>query len=284
MWAHPAALVLDSVRLDREPDDSAGYLDLLGEEAGQPRTPAQRAMRSSLVAAVYQRGWRSGLNVAYIERHCPPGQLADTRGAEAGIARACWTLAGWEEAYRAGQQLSDDTAKLYRAPNTPTVESLLAAAPGHAVDELTDLAGQLRTGGIIERLRAAAGDPAPGQRLGVAAPVFVPHWADGDLLVGDTLLDCKTVVSLRDPAKVTTWLFQLLSYAWLDVTDHFHIRSVGLYFARHGVLVTWPLDELTDRLLAGGDAAASKTKEQWLALAARVITAEGAHPPWIGVA
>jgi len=56
--------LLDPVRLDREPDDSAGYLDLLGEDAGQPRTPAQRAMRSSVVAAVYQRGWRNGLNVA----------------------------------------------------------------------------------------------------------------------------------------------------------------------------------------------------------------------------
>jgi SAM-dependent methyltransferase len=60
--------LLDPARLDREPDDSAGYLDLLGgwpgDGAGQPRTPAQRAMQSSLVAALYQRGWRNGLNLA----------------------------------------------------------------------------------------------------------------------------------------------------------------------------------------------------------------------------
>jgi SAM-dependent methyltransferase len=56
--------LLDPARLDREPDASAGYLDLLGEVNGQPRTPAQLAMQSSVVAAVYQRGWRYGLNLA----------------------------------------------------------------------------------------------------------------------------------------------------------------------------------------------------------------------------
>ena len=55
--------LLDPARIDREPDASAGYLDLLGETAGQPRTPAQLAMQSRLVAAVYQRGWRNGLNL-----------------------------------------------------------------------------------------------------------------------------------------------------------------------------------------------------------------------------
>jgi SAM-dependent methyltransferase len=55
--------LLDPRRLDRAPDASAGYLDLLGEDDGRPNTPAQ-AMRSGLVAAVYQRGWRAGLNLA----------------------------------------------------------------------------------------------------------------------------------------------------------------------------------------------------------------------------
>jgi SAM-dependent methyltransferase len=56
--------LLDPNRLDRPPDASAGYLDLLGEDDGQPNTPAQWAMRTDLVAAVYQRGWRAGLNLA----------------------------------------------------------------------------------------------------------------------------------------------------------------------------------------------------------------------------
>lgn len=56
--------LLDRERLDREPDASAGYLDVLGADDDQPNTPAQWAMCSGLVAAVYQRGWRSGLNLA----------------------------------------------------------------------------------------------------------------------------------------------------------------------------------------------------------------------------
>lgn len=47
---------------------------------------------------------------------------------------------------------------------------------------------------------------------GIAGPVFVEHWADGDLLVptdggGMVLLDVKTVISVRDPAKVGRWLW-----------------------------------------------------------------------------
>ncbi len=53
--------MLDPTRLDREPDVSAGYLDLLGADSRQPRTLAQRAMHSGLVASVYQRWWRPAL-------------------------------------------------------------------------------------------------------------------------------------------------------------------------------------------------------------------------------
>lgn len=52
--------LLDPTRLEREPDDSAGYLDVLGDTDDGPRTPAQWAMRNNLVAAVYQRWWRPG--------------------------------------------------------------------------------------------------------------------------------------------------------------------------------------------------------------------------------
>jgi SAM-dependent methyltransferase len=57
-------LLLDSTRLDRRPTDMAGYLDVLGDADEQPRTLAGLAMRSGLVASIYQRGWRQGLNLA----------------------------------------------------------------------------------------------------------------------------------------------------------------------------------------------------------------------------
>jgi SAM-dependent methyltransferase len=56
--------LLDRTRLDREPDDSAGYLDLLPPDSGQPRTLAQAAMHSGLLASVYQRWWRPTFTAA----------------------------------------------------------------------------------------------------------------------------------------------------------------------------------------------------------------------------
>lgn len=56
--------LLDPSRLRSEPDDTPGYLDVLGAEDEQPRTLAGRAMRSEVVASIYQRGWRQGLNLA----------------------------------------------------------------------------------------------------------------------------------------------------------------------------------------------------------------------------
>jgi hypothetical protein len=83
--------------------------------------------------------------------------------------------------------------------------------------------------------------------------VFVPHWADGDVIVGSTLLDCKTVITVRNQDRIARWLYQLLGYAWLDSpADRYGIRSVGLYLARHGVLLTWPLDYFEQTLLQTG--------------------------------
>ncbi|MDQ2708142.1 MAG: hypothetical protein M3Z25_11115 [Actinomycetota bacterium] len=56
--------LLDPTRLDRGPDDSGGYLDLLGPESGQPRTLAQQATHSGALASVYQRWWRPTFTAA----------------------------------------------------------------------------------------------------------------------------------------------------------------------------------------------------------------------------
>lgn len=57
-------LLLDPNRVDREPATSAGYLDLLPPEPGQPRTLAQQAMHSGVLAAVYERWWRPAFTAA----------------------------------------------------------------------------------------------------------------------------------------------------------------------------------------------------------------------------
>lgn len=209
----------------------------------------------------------------------PPGQLAATREAEANLARACYVLAGWEGAYRGGV-LPQHLAGPYRgggiaSPATREAAArLLAIAPAATVDELVTLAGRLHGSGSLDALRALAGHPATGQPLGCAAPLFILHWAEGDLLVGDTLLDVKTVITLRDRARIARWLYQVLAYAWLDEAHRYRIRQVGLYLGRHGALLTWPLDELAAELVGDRRPSVEYARREFVALAGYAIAEE----------
>ncbi|HEY2205985.1 MAG TPA: class I SAM-dependent methyltransferase, partial [Pseudonocardia sp.] len=60
--------LLDPARLDHDPDDTAGYLDVLGDtDAGDGEgllSLAQRAMRNGVLASVYERWWRPTFTLA----------------------------------------------------------------------------------------------------------------------------------------------------------------------------------------------------------------------------
>lgn len=169
--------------------------------------------------------------VIYLAEHAPAGRIARSRVADALLARACVVPTDWETAYRTGRLL-DHTAALYGDPDT-TVHDLLDAVADHQVTELVELAIRADRTRVLARLAG-----------GISGPVFAEHWADGDLLIpaaaggGMVLLDVKTVTSARDPDRVARWLWQLQAYVWLDTDDHYRIRSVGLYLARHAVLRT----------------------------------------------
>jgi hypothetical protein len=93
-------------------------------------------------------------------------------------------------------------------------------------------------------------------------------------------VDVKTVISLADPNRVARWLWQILLYAWLDTGDLHRIRSVGLYLARHGVLLTWEVNTYAALLL--GDTGAGlrhRTRCAFEEVAAEVIHAEGGRFP-----
>ncbi|MCP2303851.1 hypothetical protein LV79_003556 [Actinokineospora globicatena] len=206
----------------------------------------------------------------YLAEHAPPGQLG-TSGAEAGLARVFWLVSAFEDAYRSGDP--GPVVELFGVSSS--VDTLHGVAPAAAVAELVELAQLLRESGSLDRLRALAGDSGPG--LGWAGPVFAHHWADGDLVVGDTLLDVKTVIRTDDVERASRWLWQLLGYAWLDVHDRWRIRAVGLYLARHGLVLTWPADEFAARLLGGRGANQLQARDEFLAVATRVLTAEGSQ-------
>ncbi|MFJ5113540.1 hypothetical protein ACIQAD_23195 [Streptomyces sp. NPDC088551] len=265
-----------------------GWLDLVpGAEPSAQRSELQAIVSNTL-------GTRSGPEIAlpaepvladflertrtYVERHAPLGQLG-TPGAEAGLARSYWLLEMFESVYRSG--VVDESMHQVFRPGVPTVEVMRAAASEPVVEELARLAEQTQSYGALAELRRLAGNPAPGQPLGIAGPVLVNHWADGDLLIsgpeGATLIDVKTVVKTDRPDRSSRWLWQLLCYAWLDTTDRYRIRNVAFYFARHGALVTWPLTEFTNLLLGGTDP--HEARAEFLTAATRAMTSEGARLP-----
>ncbi|MBV9059411.1 MAG: hypothetical protein JOZ09_09645 [Pseudonocardiales bacterium] len=222
------------------------------------------------------------LIVECLQQEAPPGQLATT-SREQLLAQACWVLNGWETAYRAGA-LPPALAQFHRAlaahAGHPSVDvlMLLERTPEDQQQELVRLATLLQRSGTLDRFRALADNPARGQPLGMAQPLFVPHWADGDVIVGNTLLDVKTVITLRDRDRIAGWLWQLLGYAWLDAkADRCRIRGVGLYLARHGVLITWPLDHFEDTL-SHTSRPLDRLRDDFLHEAHQAMTDEGAVP------
>lgn len=120
-----------------------------------------------------------------------------------------------------------------------------------------------------------AGDPAPGAGLGYASPLLVPHWAEADLLIDDTLVEVKTVARVDQPARIARWCWQLLGYAWLDVGDRWQIRRVALYLARHGITLEWPVPEL-ETVLVGDPGQIEQTRAAFRRLAGQSAIAEGA--------
>jgi hypothetical protein len=98
--------------------------------------------------------------------------------------------------------------------------------------------------------------------------VFVEHWADGDLILGDILLDVK--VTKRPLPLDQAWLDQLIGYALLDRGDWHSLRGVGLYLARQGQLVTWPLEELLADL-AGHAVTLQALREEFANLVERTL-------------
>lgn len=253
-----------------------GWIDLAGPADGPDPSHHERILTEFFARLV-----------AYLDQHAPAG-TPGTPGIEAGLARVCWLLAGWESAYRSAE-LPVELAELHHLPGY-TVDDLRALPDKAVVAELVELAGRLRhhprdpRDRPVERWKTWS-QAEPGDRtvlqsgaLGVSAPVLVHHWADADLLIGSHLLDVKTVVRADDPAKVGRWLWQLLAYTWLDTTDRYRIRVVGLYLARHGVHVSWGATTFAQALL-NSTRGVDRAQREFLDVVGRVITAEGGQPP-----
>ncbi|MFC3454777.1 hypothetical protein [Amycolatopsis speibonae] len=67
-------------------------------------------------------------------------------------------------------------------------------------------------------------------------------WDDGTLLLTgsrrSTLLDVNCVVRVDSGQRAHRWAWNLLGAVWLDTADTQRIRTVAVYFAHHGILLT----------------------------------------------
>lgn len=67
--------------------------------------------------------------------------------------------------------------------------------------------------------------------------------ADGDWMIGDTLVESKAILKMDRP-KVRDTLLQLWGYTLLDLDDSYGIRELGIWHARAGVYKEWDLSEI----------------------------------------
>jgi hypothetical protein len=185
-----------------------------------------------------------------VSQELPSGRAREIplRGsAEEHFLRICYVMAWFEEVYRTGRLWPG--TPLGDAGGNLTASQLLAAVPDYAV---ADLQAQVHL--AADRLGGLRAASQPAQvRTG---PVFAGSpdvgGADADMIIGDLLLDVKA--SANATVKREDF-YQVIGYVLLDYHDAYQIRRVGLYLARFGRLVTWPIHECLALLGAQRDLA-----------------------------
>lgn len=222
-----------------------GFLRVLGDHRFQQlpsADPADHAERlfaaedpsSTSLAALF--ALIGQLTDATAGQRPDPGDDAETE-----LLKGCYVLAQLERAYRSGQ--TDPALR------DTDLAGLLGQVPSIALADLRRL---------VEVLAGEGGDALAGlERDGrpvVVAPLLVEHWADGDLIVGSTLVDSKTT---KYPEFKPEVFQQVLAYLLLDRNDLYGLDAVGIYLARQGRVVRWPTELLLE---ATGDPTASLTE------------------------
>lgn len=178
------------------------------------------------------------------------GFTARTDDEERWAARVCYALGLVDQLYRAGPHPG---MPLLDLPADTPVQDLLALAPDAVIDDLLALTGIARS--VLAPLKVVGATVTE-------APTFTGSMdvggADGDLVVGSTLLELKTSRKL-DLTK--QHVQQLATYALLDYDDDYKLTNVAVYLARHGLLVSWPLAELL-AMLAGAPTDPSELRQR----------------------
>lgn len=255
-WTGPVGAAVDyRVRFMFESPDpdhlmAAAGANLLAEHLGDSLrriVPASDA--DGIPPSATLLSWIDGENLSYLEAtdaaacdfYQPVSKLLmdllpEPGGAPNGhhdreLASVCLLLALFEQCYRSRRVAQNELARL--APGS-TIEQLMAIVPDTAVDDVVGLSGAFaQTCSDLLTLPA------------VCNPIFAQarrvNGADGDIILGQTLIDIKT--SAR-PGLEPKDLYQLIGYVLLNDPEQYDIDSVAVYSARRPALVSWPLDDL----------------------------------------
>lgn len=205
---------------------------------------------------------------------------------------------GWQELVPTAPDgahagLIAQAAAMENDPAATTVDRATAAAALCAVEHryrnrtlgtIDDAAitDAVRTYSAMSSSRHAAETLCGGTLAGHAAPVFAPHWAEGDVLLrspgGNVLVEIKTVgrATATNPALTGFWLAQALSYVACDVAeDLWKIRRVALWLPRQDQLVAWTVDVLLDQI-----GLSSRDMRRLASVCERTYAAEAAQAGW----
>jgi hypothetical protein len=246
--AYPgAADVLSNVLMELEPDHPALWRadPDTGVGVQQPVDPFLPGLPPNAVSDFFVR-----LN-SRVPAIAPVGR-AIGEVEERELARYCLGLGLFEEVWRTGMVAPGSL--LSTIGPTTTLDDFLNSVPSDWVEDLAQLAG-LFIGAFVDRLR----EPA------VLNPVFAQSaavgGADADIIAGGTLLEIKTTINPRIDGA---WIRQLLGYLLLDTDGEFAVASLGLYLARQGRLIVWPLDESLE-VMAGRPIALPRLRQEFAA-------------------
>lgn len=164
------------------------------------------------------------------------------------LARASWALALTTEVFRAGLMPGSPLMPLLRQRQF-TADALLSLAPEGAMRQLRDLHK------VAEKKLLPTILPAERLDLGPTFDGSDLCPADADLIHDGRLLDIKTHLGaanrrtgVRSDSLALTDLYQVVAYALFDRSDTYAIKSLGIYSARYGELVSWPLNEALESM------------------------------------
>jgi hypothetical protein len=233
--AWKGALLLATKRKEREDDplfdwDSvpAGMaLPLPGGISGNPFEVARGPYSRALLQAFFDR-----LD-ATVHALRPVGRLLN-EDEEYLLGRYCLVLSLFEQVFRSGIQ----RGPLFQPVVRQSVEALLALPQDHWLDDLSQL---FRL--FYERYYHMLVLPH------LLNPTFAGSHdvggADADLVIDGCLIDIKTSISSQVKAE---YLYQLAGYLLLDYDNLLQLQTLGIYMARQGLLVTWPVAEFLHQL------------------------------------